>query len=651
MPSRRGILYYSSQVGETKKSSFTPELWLLRRFGSTSAQIAVDTASSRTATTIAAPIQATQDVSPALPGPNTSNGSDSNGETPKPKPKTLKEKIKAIKWYWKVLVILLEVSICDFLFDKYFLGGVGVRTTIAYGTVARIGLDYKLHYGKKCWLSRHPDEDLHERNAERLSKMLKWCGGLYVKAGQALAMQGAVLPEKYQKLFGEMFDDAPHVPWRQVNKLIKSDFGGRDAAAVFGDNVFEEEPRASASIAQVHFARLADGTPVAVKIQRPEIAKQVSWDIWSLQLLADYTERVTGLPIGKCGEYIGQHLMNEVDFEHEADNAEKMAAFVTSDPSLRDRVYVPKVYRELSSKRVLTIEWVDGVQLWDKDTITNKWTPKTKAVDGIASPAGGFGLQLHDVMGTVIDLFSKQMFSWGFVHCDPHPGNILVRRHPDGSGKPQVILLDHGLCVELSPELRSQYARFWKGLVTADDASLQQISKEWGLNGAEAWADASLMRPYKDESEVDGENGADGVKGRHAEETPEEVQERMIEEARGFIGDEELFPRELFFLERVVTILQGNNRFLGSPVNRIKLIGLGAVRAVKDDGAHTNVSLRETFNTRFALAMLDFAFWWSRARQYFGYGSGFEEELKEAEERQMREAKDAIAATLGLVVD
>lgn len=132
--------------------------------------------------------------------------------------------------------------------------------------------------------------DLHMRNAERLFHLLRANGGLYLKIGQAIAMQSAVLPPEFQKMFGRMFDDAPQDDWKAVEAVIRQDFG-KSVEEVFGVSfsgkegygVMERKARASASVAQVHWARLPDGREVAIKIQKPEIAKQVSWDLWAFK--------------------------------------------------------------------------------------------------------------------------------------------------------------------------------------------------------------------------------------------------------------------------------------------------------------------------------------------------------------------------------
>lgn len=102
-----------------------------------------------------------------------------------------------------------------------------------------------------------------------------------MKIGQAIAMQSAVMPPEFQQMFSRMFDDAPQNDWADVEKVIREEFG-KSPEEVFGP-VMERTARASASVAQVHWARLADGREVAVKVQKREIAHQVGWDLWAFK--------------------------------------------------------------------------------------------------------------------------------------------------------------------------------------------------------------------------------------------------------------------------------------------------------------------------------------------------------------------------------
>ena len=159
--------------------------------------------------------------------------------------------------------------------------------TFALGLV--VAIDYKINF------RAHPPfaqsiAALHARNAERLYDLLRANGGLYLKIGQAIAMQSAVLPPEFQKMFQHMFDDAPQNSWKDVEQVIQEDFGG-SPEEVFGVSfegnpdmgVMERTARASASVAQVHWARLKDGREVAIKVQKRKIASQVGWDLWAFK--------------------------------------------------------------------------------------------------------------------------------------------------------------------------------------------------------------------------------------------------------------------------------------------------------------------------------------------------------------------------------
>ncbi|EKG10380.1 ABC-1 domain-containing protein [Macrophomina phaseolina MS6] len=446
---------------------------------------------------------------------------------------------------------------------------------------------------------------------------------------QAVAMQGALLPEEYQLLFGETFDHAPPGKWRDVEKVVKQDLGA-SFEEVFGValegevtdelGVVDRQARASASMAQVHWARLKDGREVAVKVQRPKIARQVSWDLWTLRQLTDYVAWATGLPVGHLGEYLSESVMQETDFEHEARNAQKLAAFIDAEPRLRDQVHVPKVYPELSSKRVLTTEWVDGTKLWDKEQL-------------VRSPEdGGLGLRLGDIMTTVIDLFSAQMFQWGFVHCDPSPGNIFVRRLP--SGKPQIVLIDHGLYATLTDDSRRKYARFWKALLMRDDATLDELARSWGLSSGEPIANAALMRPYRPSGEP------------REKETTAEIKERWVKEAAKLLGEDGSWFREFILVERSLGLVHGNNRFLGSPVDRSKLIGLWAAKSLRDE---TQETLWQNMMSKHALVVFNIMFYISMLKQHLGHGDTLEQELQQEEERQAMETRDVMKEMLGVV--
>lgn len=183
-----------------------------------------------------------------------------------------------------------------YLVDRQVYASGIARSLRTFGTGLLVASDYKVNFRAEPLPlvglgGADGIPELHRRSAERLFGLLRENGGLYLKIGQAIAMQSAVLPPEFQRMFARMFDDAPQDEWAAVEKVIRDDFGGRSVEDVFGVSfagaegrgVMERTARASASVAQVHWARLPDGREVAIKIQKPEIAKQIGWDLWAFK--------------------------------------------------------------------------------------------------------------------------------------------------------------------------------------------------------------------------------------------------------------------------------------------------------------------------------------------------------------------------------
>jgi len=571
-----------------------------------------------------------------------------------------------------------------YVLDNQFYSSSLTRSLRTFGLGLVVALDYKLNFRPKPLLGG-TISDLHRRNAERLFDLLRTNGGLYLKIGQAIAMQSAVMPPEFQKMFARMFDDAPQNDWKDVEKVIREDFGkspeevfGVSFAGEPGKGVMERTARASASVAQVHWARLADGREVAIKVQKREIAQQIGWDLWAFKVVMKVYTTWFDLPLYSLVPYITQRLMLETDFENEASNSERMAQLVAGESRLNGRVYIPEVYHDLSSKRVMTAEWIEGVRLWDKAALTAPWLGgRVKGSPGVHgapldSPnvtetlrnhpnaeklkpdrsywkgpqgKGGLGLSLKEVMTTMIDLFSAQMFLWGFVHCDPHPGNIFIRRLPNGHA--ELVLIDHGLYISMTPAFRHQYCLFWKSLMTFDNATLAEITKEWGVNSPDMFASATLMKPYEGGDGSTRARVMDELSGATQADRSYEAQQRMFQGVRDVLGDETKWPRELIFIGRNMRIVQGNNQFLGSPVNRVKMTGAWASRSLVDS---PDLTYRERFTNgwrhlifKLVLFTSDVVFYTSKVRQWLGLGDGMEDDM----EKQLRViAKDTFGVEL-----
>ena len=372
------------------------------------------------------------------------------------------------------------------------------------------------------------------------------------------------------------------------------------------------------------------------------------------------------LPYYKLVPFIIERLELEMDFENEAQNSENLRRLINQEKTLRGRVYIPIVYPEFTTKRVLTTEWIEGVRLWDKKAMTSTWYGGYgKGSPGAGAPLppinmdaarrelrtkpyhekikpdrqewkgargrGGLGLSTKEVMTTMVDLFSAQIFKWGVVHCDPHPGNIFIRRLP--SGRAELVLIDHGLYVYLKDEFRHQYGVLWKALMTLDNKTINEVTGKWGMRSSDLFASATLLRPYEgSEERFDA-----GMEGMTAAEKSYAMQQKMRQGIRDILADEDKWPKELIFLGRNMRIVQSNNQYLGSPVNRVKMMGEWASRSLYEDpNLPWGRRLRNVWRHllfKVVMTATDVAFYFFRARQLLGWGGGMEDEM----ERHMRD--------------
>ncbi|KAJ3390954.1 hypothetical protein HDU92_000206 [Lobulomyces angularis] len=422
--------------------------------------------------------------------------------------------------------------------------------TLSYG--ALITADYKLNFTIG---NAEKIGSLHKRTAERISYVCRENGGLYIKFGQQIASLNHVLPEEYAEIFYKFFDEAPSADFERVIKIFKNDFG------VHPDELFDEfsvHPIASASIAQVHSAKIkGTTTKVAIKIQKPEIKNQMFWDFQMYKFVTFCFEKLFDLPLCWSFDYIQRHFQSELDFINEGKNSEICAQHFSKVKNLRENCYVPKIYWDRSSSRVLTQEWIDGVKLNKTLLEKNSFSSKT-------------------VMEVVVDIFSNQIFRSGFVHCDPHQGNILIRPHPLQKNKPQIVLIDHGLYVSCSPEFVQNYALFWKSLFTQDSQTLEEIVKNWGMSDIQMFATMTLQKPWKKDVAI------------HIPQKPDlrEIYEMQVEakqRIQKFLTNTNLIPKELIFIGRNLNIVRSLNKHLNSPVNRINLMATCAVKSLGPD--------------------------------------------------------------------
>ncbi len=299
----------------------------------------------------------------------------------------------------------------------------------------------------------------HERNAKRIHKAISKLQGLFIKIGQMLSIMTNFLPEAFLKQLGLLQDHVPPRPFSHIEKRFQEEFDGLKPSDVFSH--FAEAPIASASIGQVHLAKLQDGTQVAVKVQYPDIEKVVRCDLLIFRRIfriAGYFLQYEGL--SAVYRQIHSMVLEELDFHHEAQNTHKVAAFFEQDPPPRSDVAFPQVFPRQSSKRVLTTKFEPGCKVNDHKELDRL---------GIDKPA---------LARQIVSLYCEQIFTHGTFHADPHPGNILARR--DGSGT-CVVFLDFGAVAVLPSSLRQGLAELLSGALTQNTDKVIQALRNMGF--------------------------------------------------------------------------------------------------------------------------------------------------------------------------
>lgn len=313
----------------------------------------------------------------------------------------------------------------------------------------------------------------HEKAATRLLELCRQNGGVYIKIGQHLANLDYVLPSEYISVLSSLFDDTPQTAYSDVCEVVREELNaGPDELF---DN-FNPQPIASASLAQVHVAYdKVTGRKLAIKVQHRGLRETSVGDIFAVQKVVHTCEQLfEDFQWGWIADEIAPQLPKELDFVNEAKNAESASKSLQS--SGLDCV-IPKVMWNLTSERVLAMEFEEGFKATDVDKIERE------------------GLDRGDVARLIASVFSWQAFRAGHVHCDPHPANVLLRKN--AKGKPQMVLVDHGLYRKLDDDFRLKYARLWKSLMLADLKGIKSHCQDLGVEKMYTLFAAMLTaRPY-----------------------------------------------------------------------------------------------------------------------------------------------------------
>lgn len=311
---------------------------------------------------------------------------------------------------------------------------------------------------------------VHTISAEAFRDLCMRNRGVYIKLGQHLSQLDYILPPEYCSVLSDLLDKNPASNFESVCSLFQEEFpssseGGSGALPADLFASFDPVPIASASLAQVHVATGRDGQRYAVKVQHPSLRRQAAGDLVAIARALEFVSWV--FPSFKYQWLLREMTNNlpvELDFCHEAANMERCRSMLHKEILVGD-VVVPTVAPELSSSRVLTMSFEDGVSIGG---LSKKFAAAARG------EGAGVGYRASDVAQLVSSVFAEQIFRHGFVHCDPHEANLHVRAHPTRPGRPQLILLDHGLYRELGPDFRHHYTRLWSGVAGSDFSTIER---------------------------------------------------------------------------------------------------------------------------------------------------------------------------------
>jgi predicted unusual protein kinase regulating ubiquinone biosynthesis (AarF/ABC1/UbiB family) len=291
----------------------------------------------------------------------------------------------------------------------------------------------------------------HRANARRIRDAIIAAGGLFIKVGQLISILTNFLPTEFRQELEGLQDQLPPRPFEEITARIRAELGAGP------DELFQEfdrTPIATASLAQVHAATLADGRRVAVKAQHADIERIARVDLDTIQRLLKIVQFFTGVRgIESYHPEISQMIAEELDFSKEADNIERIGRNFAGDPMVR----CPSVVHERSSRRVLTTVFVDGI--------------KITAFDALAAR----GFERRVLAERIVAAYCKMIFVDGVYHADPHPGNIFVA--PDGA----IVFVDFGAVGVLAPHMKQGIPAFFEGVIRRDPKAITDAIRTMGF--------------------------------------------------------------------------------------------------------------------------------------------------------------------------
>lgn len=365
--------------------------------------------------------------------------------------------------------------------------------------------------------------------------------GLIIKTCQFLGSRADILMDEYVRTLSLVHDSVPPRPWHEMRLVIEGELGGA-IEEHFAE--FNHVPIAAASLAQVYRARLHDGRDVAVKVQYPGIEEVVHQDLATIRFLADVWARLEQvIDFRPVAAEMQRNAPEEVDFIHEGRAAEQIAAALAD----RDDVIVPGIVWDRSTRRVLTMDYIDGFKISD--------------VEGMRAA----GIDTAAVADTLTDLYNTMILERGMFHADPHPGNLFVvpAEHPTAPAR--IGLVDFGLTKVLPDRFREQLIVLTSAIVAENPEAITNSMEDMGFRTRQRDIETynALGEAFLGDVLRSGKSYAD-------QEMMAEVNERVGRVLRGNPLID--VPGDVILIARVMGLLSGLGRILESETDLLEAL-------------------------------------------------------------------------------
>lgn len=415
----------------------------------------------------------------------------------------------------------------------------------------------------KCSTLESSFSAIHRRSALRLQQLCESNGGVYIKLGQHISQLDYLIPKEVIEVLRKLLKDTPRSPYSSVRNVIKEELG------CYPEEMwekFEEEPIASASLAQVHVAWDKEGRKYAVKVQHNDLQYNAESDIAAVSFAVEIVAKIfSKFNYNWLAREMQLNLPLELNFEQEAANLNKCKTLLKDMIESGD-LALPEVVN--TSKRVLVMSFEEGSYITDHEAMQSLNVP------------------LDDIARVIARTFCEQIFRHGFVHCDPHLGNILVRSQPNKSGKAQIVLLDHGLYRQLDDDFRLNYCRLWKALLTFNKADVEKYCRN--MNAGDLYPLLSSMLTLSAWDDI-----TSGDINRLRKKATRGEHEKMKTYAQKYIHEinklMEKVPSSLLLLLKTNDCLRALDKEIGAPINTLTVTADIASRAIlKDDIDHSD---------------------------------------------------------------